>query len=89
MDAEAEELRRRAFELRRVAAQVDAVRLDELIHWAGPDTWRSPGADACLVMLERGRQRLHLAADELRSEAWRLDRQADTAEALAAMRLLT
>lgn len=89
MDPEAEELRRRAIELRRVAAQVDAVGLDEVIHWAGPDTWRGPGADACRAALERDRQRLLHAADELRSEAWRLDRQADTAEALAAMRLLT
>lgn len=89
MDPEAEALRQRAIELRRAAAQVEAVGLDEVIHWAGPETWRSPGADACLAMLERDRQRLGQAADELRDRAWRLDRQADAAEALAALRLLT
>ena len=43
MDPGSEELRRRAVELRRVAAAISAVGIDELIGWAGPDTWRSPG----------------------------------------------
>ena len=36
MDPASEELRRRAVELRRVAAQIEAVGIDELIGWAGP-----------------------------------------------------
>ena len=89
MDPASEELRRRAVELRRVAAQIEAVGIDELIGWAGPDTWRSPAAEACRATLERDRQRLLHSADELRDAAWRLERQADTADALAALRLVT
>ncbi len=89
MDPGAEELRQRAVELRRVAADVSDTGIDELIRWAGPDTWRSPGAEACRATLECDRQRLLNAADELRDGAWRLERQADAADALAALRPLT
>lgn len=83
IDPAAQELRRRAVELRRLAVRIDAVRLDEVEAWAGPDTWRSPGADECRAMLARDRQRLVHAADDLRDRAWRVDRQADALDALA------
>ncbi|CAN5729336.1 hypothetical protein BH18ACT2_BH18ACT2_00640 [soil metagenome] len=83
IDPEAQELRRRAVDLRRLAARIDAVRLQEVEAWAGPDTWRSAGAEQCRALLAGDGQRLVHAADELRERAWRLDRQADALDALA------
>ena len=48
-DPHADELRRRAGELRRLASRLGAVPLADLDGWAGPDTWSSPGADECRV----------------------------------------
>ena len=88
IDPPAQELRRRALELRRLAVRLDGVTLHAVTAWAGPDTWRSPAADECRAMLSRDRQRIAHAVDELRDRAWRLDQQADALEALAAIRLL-
>jgi hypothetical protein len=68
--------RRRADELRRYADQLDATPLDELLHWAGPDTWVSPLADELVLELRRDRARLDDAADDLRRYAHWLDVQA-------------
>jgi hypothetical protein len=89
VDPEAQALRDRADHLRHVAAAIDAVRLDEVTAWAGPDTWRSHGAERCRAMLEQDHHRLVHAADELRDRAWRLEREADERDAIAALRLVT
>jgi hypothetical protein len=88
VDPEAQALRERAVHLRHLAATIDAVRLDQVSSWAGPDTWRSHGAERCRSILEHDHHRLVHAADELRDRAWRLDREADGREAIAALRLV-
>lgn len=88
-DPQADEYRRRARDLRRVAAQLDAVDLAGLEAWAGPDTWVSPAADDCRAALSRHRQRLDHSVDELGERARRLEREADGLEAAAALRLAT
>ena len=86
-DTTADEYRRRAAHLRRLAARLDAVPLADVESWAGPDTWRSAGADHCRQQLAIDRQRLAHAADELRERAWMFDRQADAVDAAAAAQL--
>ncbi len=88
IDPQAQALRRRAGELRRLAVRLDAVALGEVLAWAGPDTWRSPAADECRAMLSRDRQRIAQAADELRDRAWRLDRQAEALEVAEALQVV-
>jgi hypothetical protein len=88
-DPQAEEYKRRARDLRRVAAQVDAVDLAGVEAWAGPDTWVSPAADDCRAALARDHQRLGHAVNELGERARRLERDADGLEAAAALRLAT
>jgi hypothetical protein len=79
------ELRRRATELRRLAAHVDATPLLELDQRAGPDTWIGPRADALRAQLDLDRRRLRAAADDLRSHAQHLERRAEALEAVAAV----
>ena len=50
-DPQADEYRRRAADLRRLAARLDDVPLADVESWAGPDTWRSAGADDCRPLL--------------------------------------
>lgn len=88
-DPLADEYRRRARDLRRVAVRLDAVDLAGLEAWAGPDTWVSPAAGDCRGALARDRQRLDHAVDELGERARRLEREADGLDAAAAVRLAT
>jgi hypothetical protein len=81
------ELRRRAAELRRLAAHVDATPLHEVGHRAGPDTWTGPRADALREQLDVDRRRLRVASDDLRSHARHLERTAEAMEAAAAVGL--
>lgn len=83
-EQDAADLRRRAAELRRLAAHLAATPIDELMSWAGPDTWVSPRAAELREQLVTDRRRLHDAVDDLRGHAAWLDRQADAAEAAAA-----
>jgi hypothetical protein len=86
-DTTADEYRRRAADLRRLAARLDAVPLADVESWAGPDTWRSAGADHCRQQLAIDRQRIAHAVDELRERAWMFERQADAVDAAAAAQL--
>ena len=81
----AAELRRRAGELRRLADHVAATPLREIARRGGPDTWVSPQADELRAALDTDRRRLDTAADDLRSHARYLERQAETIETAAAV----
>ncbi len=84
-DPTAAELRRRAASLRRLATHVDGTPIDELVRWAGPDTWVSPRAQQLHAELQTDRLRLRRAADDLRQQAHWLEGQADAANAAAAL----
>jgi hypothetical protein len=88
-DPTAAEHRRRADELRRYAAHLEATPVDEMLRWAGPDTWISPRADELVGELRVDRGRLAAAVGDLRRHAHWLDAQAsalDEAARLAAAR---
>jgi hypothetical protein len=82
---DAAELRRRALELRRLAAHLAATPLDDLAAWAGPETWVSPRAAALRDQLTVERARLLNAVDDLRLHARWLEREADALEAIGAV----
>lgn len=82
-DPNAAELRRRASELRRLAAHLDATPLPAVIDRAGPDTWVSPRAAQLRSELDVDRRRLADAVDDLRAHARHLERQAEAAEVAA------
>ena len=86
-DITADEYRRRAAHLRRLAERLDDVPLADVESWAGPDTWRSSGADDCRQQLTTDRQRIAHAADDLRQRAWIFERQADAVDAAVAAQL--
>jgi hypothetical protein len=79
----ATELRRRAGDLRRLAAHLDTTPLREVIGRAGPDTWTSPRAEQLRAQLDLDRRRLTAATDDLRRHARYLERQAEAIEAAA------
>jgi hypothetical protein len=88
-DPTAAEHRRRADELRRYAAHLEATPIDEMLRWAGPDTWISPRAEELVAELHADRRRLAAAVDDLRRHAHWLDAQAtvlDEAARLATAR---
>jgi hypothetical protein len=86
-DITAEEYRQRATHLRRLAGQLDDVPLADVESWAGPETWRSAGADDCRQQLATDRQRIAHAADDLRQRAWIFERRAEAIDAAAAAQL--
>ena len=79
-DPDADHRRRRAVQLRRYASHLDATPMDDLLRWAGPDTWFGPVADELVLELRRDRCRLAEAADDLRRHARCLDLEADELE---------
>jgi hypothetical protein len=83
-DPMAEEYRRRAGELRRLAAQLEESPVLRLHDGAGTETWSSPGADACRTILADDQARLLHAAAELHEQAWWYEYQADALDAIAA-----
>jgi len=66
----------RAGELRRLAAQVEALRLLDLHRWAGDETWIGPVAWQCREQLLAHRRLLLFAADGLRAAARRVEQGA-------------
>ena len=86
-DPTAAQYRRRALEMRRLAAELAESPVLRLHNDAGTETWASPGADACRTMLADDQARLLHAAAELREHAWWYEQQADALDAIAAARL--
>jgi hypothetical protein len=76
-DPLAADLRRRAAELRRYAAHLDATPIAELLQWAGADTWTGPRADELRSEVGSDRRRLRAASDELVRCAWSFEQRAD------------
>ena len=85
-DPTADEYRRRAAELRRLAGQLERSPVLRLQHGAGADTWSGPGAEACRTTLGDDQARLLNAAAELNQQAWWYEHQADALDAVAAAR---
>jgi hypothetical protein len=83
-DPAADEYRRRAAELRRLIAELEASPVLRLHHAAGTDTWSSPGAEVCRSTLRDDQARLLNAIAELAQHAWWYEQQADALEAIAA-----
>lgn len=83
MDPEAQRLRWRCDDLRRLADRIERTPLLALDQHAGPDTWRSPAADESRTELSADQARLLLAADDLRWTAWQFERRADELDAVA------
>jgi hypothetical protein len=83
-DPAADEYRRRAVELRRLIAELEAAPVLRLHHAAGTDTWTSPAADVCRSMLRDDQTRLLHAIAELEQHAWWYEHQADALDAIAA-----
>jgi hypothetical protein len=81
-DPTAAEHRRRAAALRRYADHLAAAPLDDVLAWAGPDTWVSPLADELVGDLRRDRARLADAVDDLRRHAHWLDAEATALESV-------
>lgn len=79
----ANDLRRRARHLRRLAEAIEASPVMRLDRHGDVDTWRGPRPDLCRATLARNQHQLHAAAENLREHAWRLDQQANELEALA------
>ena len=84
VDPLAAEYRRRATELRSLAARLEDSPVLRLHEGAGVETWASPGADACRTTLADDQVRLRNAAAELRQQAWWYEHQADALDAAAA-----
>jgi len=80
-DPMAAEYRRRAGELRQLAATIEDVPLGDAIASAGIDTWAGPNADECRQAMTADRARLQHAGDELLTIAWYLERRAAELEA--------
>ena len=85
IDPQAVEYRRRAAELRRLADRLDDSPVLTLHQWAGPETWTSPRVEQCRDELALDQIRIRAAAEQLRSEAWRLQRRAEDLEVAAAV----
>jgi len=76
-DPTADELRRRAAELRRNADHLAATPLDDMLRWAGADTWSSRRSGELLDELRTDRGRLRTAGDDLLRWARALEERAD------------
>jgi len=63
----------RAATLRRLAREMEALRVLDVHRRAGPDTWVGPTAQCCLDELLLHRRAILAAADSLRAAARRLE----------------
>ena len=73
-------LRARAAGLRDLAVELERTPAMSLGRFAGPDTWRSPRAEACVRQLSSDQARVLDVAEELRWTASRLERAAADGE---------
>jgi len=80
----AAELRRRAGHLRSLASAIEHLSVLALDGHAGDDTWRGRRPALCREVLSTNQHQLLLAADQLRTRAIDLERQADQLDAAAA-----
>jgi 1,2-phenylacetyl-CoA epoxidase catalytic subunit len=78
-------LRRRAADLRQLAATIEQTPATTLEYAAGEDTWRGQRPDLCRSMLVANLAQLHAAVDDLRGHAWQLARRADQVEVASAL----
>jgi hypothetical protein len=83
-DPRADDHRRRAAALRRLADRMDDTPLLTLHEWAGGDTWVSPRAEELRSQLSTDQTRVRSAAIDLRYQAWWLERQAEALDDAAA-----
>jgi hypothetical protein len=82
-------LRMRAGLLRALAVELERTPAMALERFAGPDTWRSPRADACDHELGAAQTRMFHAADDVRWTALQFERCATDIECeLARLRAL-
>ena len=77
---DASTLRARARRLRALAVELERTPAMALERFAGPETWRSPRADACAHELVADQTRILHAADELRWTALQFERFATDLE---------
>ncbi len=83
------QLRRRADELRRLAARIEAAEAMTLLRDADETTWRGPGPELCRRLLQGNQHQLRLAVEEVRRRAAALDEQANEVEVEALLRSMT
>lgn len=81
--ARAQLLRRRAHHLRRLAENIEASPVMHLDRYGDADTWRGSRPELCRATLAANQHQLHSAADDLRSNAYRFEQQAQELEAVA------
>lgn len=84
--AAASTLRHRAGVLRDLARTIEHASVMSLDGAAGDDTWRGPKPLLCHNVLVTNLMQLHAAVDDLRWQAWQLERRANEID--AATRLL-
>jgi hypothetical protein len=80
---QAADYRRRATQLRTLAARLENTPSMSLHLHAGVDTWRGPRPDACVTDLAVAQRAVRDAADELQVRAFAFDRLADDLETAA------
>lgn len=73
-------LRQRAATLRDLAGSLERSIVTTLDELTGADTWSTPRARLCEVMLARNLHQLHRAADDLRDTAFRMQARAGELE---------
>ena|GEM_PF-698838 len=87
--ARADQLRRRAAELRALATTIEAGPVMRLEQLAGDDTWRGLRPTLCRTLLATNVHQLHQAADDLRWQAWLFEQRADELDVIARQQLQT
>jgi hypothetical protein len=80
--ADADRLRQRAHDLRRLAEAIEASPVMALDRLGGVETWRGPRPDLCRATLASNQHQLHAAADDLRWHAYRFEQRALELEAI-------
>lgn len=78
--ARAAQLRRRAQHLRTLATAIEATPAMSLDQHAQDDTWCGQRPLLCRTLLASSQHQLHAAADDLRAQAYRFEREADDLE---------
>ena len=84
MSATPSTLRQRAAALRTLATAIERTPAMSLEHLAGDDTWRGPRPLLCHNVLVANLAQVHAAIEDLRVQAWSLERQAHELEAVEA-----